>query len=139
MSLAKMNPISKQIVEDHPNLHEETEEELFQISDIIYKNEFLAAFNLTEINDRNINMKIELLYSTLFKSDKKLDDKRSELLHSFMKTLAGKLMSEEIELGFAILFSYTYFHLTHLCLCDFFNDGVISDINLNALQESILE
>ncbi len=139
MSLAKMNPISKQIVEDNPNLHEESEEELFEISNILYKNEFLAAFNLSDFNDQVINKCVDELYLTLFKSDKKVDDKCLEILHSLMKTLAGKLMSEEIGLGFTILFSYTYFHLTHLCLCDFFNDGVISDINLNALQESISE
>ena len=33
---------------------------------------------------------------------------------------AGKMLSEDPEIGLAVLFSYDYFALFHACLCDFF-------------------
>ena len=48
---------------------------------------------------------------------------------------AGKMMSEDPEFGLAILFSYDYFELFHLCLVDFFTNPTIFTItNIHYLE-----
>lgn len=36
---------------------------------------------------------------------------------------ASRMFSENLEIGMAVVFSYDYFELFHLCLVDFFNAG----------------
>jgi hypothetical protein len=36
---------------------------------------------------------------------------------------ASRMFSENLEIGMAVIFSYDYFELFHLCLVDFFNAG----------------
>jgi hypothetical protein len=139
-SLLKINPISNKITENNNNLHEESPEELLEMAEFLYKNEFLSAFQLTDFDD-TLNMKVQELYLHLFHDNKEygLNNNCRQIFKLICKKLAEQILSEELELGFVILFSYSYFHLTHLCLCDFFNNGNISEENINALKNMIFE
>ena len=44
---------------------------------------------------------------------------------------AAKMLSSDLEIGMAIVFSYDYFELFHLCLVDFMKDGVLESENEN--------
>jgi hypothetical protein len=52
-------------------------------------------------------------------------------------TGAKKMMNTEPEIGIAIVFSYEYFDLFHLCLADYFRDGIIGNENYEKLYKKI--
>ena len=60
--------------------------------------------------------------------------------HSFFKEIyllgASKMFSVDPNIGLAILFSYDFFALFHLCLQDFFNNK-LDTINYNNLKNKI--
>ena len=139
-SLALTNPCSKALFEQTPDFHEEPESELLEMADYLYKNELLAAFNLQEFDEKLVNSKIQELYITHFvfndnDNDKKVKSKTR--LKKIMKKASEKLLIDDEEVGFIMLFSYSYFHLAHLCLCEFFKDGEVRDELVNALNDVI--
>jgi len=144
-SLALTNPRSKVLFEQNPHFHEEPESELLEMADYLYKNELLSAFNLEEFDEKQINSKIQELYITFFVFNDdddeintdtkiKIKNKSKSKLKKIMKTVSEKLLLEDEEFGFVMLFSYSYFHLMHLCLCELFNKGEICDEIINALN-----
>jgi len=132
ISLALTNPTSKIIFEENPNFHEEPESELLEMAEFLYKNELLNAFHLTKFDENIINSKIGDIYAKII-----CDDKCSQIFKTMCKNVAAKVLSEDLEVGFTMLFSYSYFHLTHLCLCDFFTNNTIKEDYLNALNECV--
>ena len=45
---------------------------------------------------------------------------------------AGRMLSIDLDIGLAVMFSYDYFELFHLCLCDYFkNPSEFTDNNTN--------
>lgn len=137
VSIAKWNPISKDIYKEKGDLHDETEteEELLQMGEIIYKNELLAVFGLVKFDEYQINLQIKELYEFIFvRGEYNVDKDCLEGLQNIMKKLASELLSDDLFMGFILLFSYNYFHLIHLCLCDIFNSGNIKNVNIHALK-----
>ena len=132
ISLAVVNPISISLIENNPHFHEEPESELLEMAEFLYKNELLNAFTLTEFDEKNINACIQKLYATII-----CDDVCSQYFKTLCKSIAAKVLSEDLEVGFTMLFSYSYFHLTHLCLCDFLNNKVVREEYLDALKEIV--
>lgn len=137
-SLALTNPRSKILFEQNPNFHEESEADLLEMADYLYKNELLSAFHMKEIDEKMFNSKVQELYVSLFFFNE--DDKSHKSkgkLKNIMKKASEKLLMEDEEFGFIILFSYSYFHLMHLCLCELLEKGEISDELINALNDII--
>jgi hypothetical protein len=130
ISLAIVNPISISLIENNPHFHEEPESELLEMAEFLYKNELLTAFNLIDFDEKNINASIKNLYMVII-----CDDVCSQYFKNICKSVAAKVLSEDLEVGFTMLFSYSYFHLTHLCLCDFLNNKMIREEYLDALKE----
>ena len=132
ISLALTNPTSKIIFEENPNFHEEPESELLEMAEFLYKNEILNAFYLTKFDENIINSKIANIYNKI-----NCHDKYSHIFKSMCKNVAAKILSEDLEVGFTMLFSYSYFHLTHLCLCDFFRSNSIKEEYLDSLKNYV--
>ena len=132
ISLAVVNPISISLIENNPHFHEEPESELLEMAEFLYKNELLTAFNLTDFDEKNINASIKNLYAAII-----CDDVCSQYFKTLCKSAAAKVLSEDLEVGFTMLFSYSYFHLTHLCLCDFLNNKMIREEYLDSLKEIV--
>jgi len=134
-SLALTNPCSKVLFEHNPKFHEETESELLEMADYLYKNELLSAFHMEEFDEKAFNSKVQELYVSLFFFNE--DDKSKGKMKNIMKKVSEKLLMEDEEFGFIMLFSYSYFHLMHLCLCELFEKGEISDELIDALNNII--
>lgn len=132
ISLAVVNPISISLIENNLHFHEEPESELLEMAAFLYKNELLNAFNLTDFDEKKINANIQQLYTTIIS-----DDICSQYFKTLCESTATKVLSENLETGFTMLFSYSYFHLTHLCLCDFLNNKMIREEYLDALKEIV--
>ena len=89
-------------------IEEEDDKEDPEMSDIMYQTNLLQAFNMTSFDNDEINMKIGDLYNL----------HKSLLPPAFLLELANQMFSDDILIGFMILFSYDYFHATHQWLCN---------------------
>ena len=110
-------------------------EESEDVSNYLYKEELLYAFDLKNYDDKIINDKLKVLFK--FIKNNLLDVNVNKKFLECLKTLANVLLLEEEEDGFIGLFSYNNFHIAHLCIIDILNTSVVSDENLNALIISI--
>lgn len=97
-------------------------------ADLIYKSDMLQAFNLTEYDDAKIEEEMKTLFEIL---------KNNEKMVECMKKMAHRFVTEDIEFGFVLLFSYDTFFATHLCICDIIEKSDISEDNMNSLFKLI--
>ena len=103
-------------------------------ADILYKNELLSAFNLEEFDETLLNTSISNLYK---EKVEKVEGETEEGIKSICKKVAEKLLTEDESIGFILLFSYEFFHITHFCMCEFLLTGNIKKENLELLMEVV--
>jgi hypothetical protein len=65
-------------------------------------------------DDKNVSIGLDFLYAKT---------KDVKVFHELYLVAASRMLSENTEIGIAVLFSYDYFALFHLCLVDFFNSN----------------
>jgi hypothetical protein len=106
---------------------EEVEECEFS-SDLIYKSDILQVFKLTEYDDDKIHHEIKSVFEILKNNEKMVD---------CIKKLANRFMTEDLEFGVTLLFSYDTFYITHLCICDIIEKGEVGVENINLLVKLI--
>jgi hypothetical protein len=94
------------------------------ISEIVYQENFLEAFYLTEYNDEIVGKQQSLLYELLIQDD------RIQLL---LENLSKKTNFDDKYIVFFYLFSYPLFHLTHELIKHYLLENEIS----NELIETI--
>ena len=105
-----------------------------EIAEIIYQAELLRVFNIDTIdknlddNNEEIKQEITILYNLLLSEPRMVE---------CMKTTASFMLSDDLELGLMILYSYDYFFLTHKCVCDFLETEKISEHNMDALFNEV--
>jgi hypothetical protein len=87
-----------------------TEEDKEFIRDTIYRQELLNILGMKEFNEAEMNRAIRELYEKL---------ESCKELKKCMANLAGRFLSEDLELGLMILFAYDYMYLTHICVCEY--------------------
>jgi hypothetical protein len=105
-----------------------TEEEKDFIKNAIYRNDFLYIFNIDDFVEDEINRCIKDLHD-------KLHDCKE--LNELMSFLASKYGSIDKEFGLMLLFSYDFLYLTHPCICDFLENGIISKEKILFLNTEI--
>jgi hypothetical protein len=104
------------------------------IAEIIYQAELLRVFNIDPIDkslddsNEDIKLEITILYNLLSSQQKMIE---------CMKKTASLMISDDLELGLMILYSYDYFFLTHKCVSDFLEMGEISEQNMNNLFNEV--
>ena len=103
-------------------------EECEDSADLIYKSDILQVFNLTEYDDDKIEQEMISLYGIL---------KNNEKMVECMKKLAHRFVTEELEFGMMLLFSYDTFYITHQCVCDIIEKGQVDEVNINILNKLI--
>lgn len=145
ISLAEKNPISIKYAKDkekenakkNAKKKEQDDEDDdddaiindLDLSDYIYKSELLNAFYLEEY-DEIINTRMNELYLVVTTHEHK-----EEILKCITK-LMEKQMIDDMEIAFSFLFSYDYFHITHLCISDMLNGRTMKD-NIDMLLLNI--
>lgn len=96
------------------------------IRDVLYKEDLMNIFSLQEYDDFDLfTAEVSELYQKV---------KLYEPLHSFMKKLAADLFTEDMESGFYILYSYNYMYITHKCISEYLDKGIISEENIKLLE-----
>lgn len=103
------------------------------IADLYYRRDLLEIFGLDEDSDFDLlSDRVNLVY-------KKMEE-YIEITPSFKEILekaAGKLLSEDIELGFMILHSYDTLYLMHQLNSEFLNTNQINNTLLESIKEKI--
>ena len=150
-SLYLNNPISSRYCYEKENesresdeTQPETESETSDLdenftSKYLYDNELLHAFNMENYDANILSDKIFQLYYYLTSHREAYPD-----IHKLLE-IANDISIKHIYKsdpfnGFMILFSFDYFHITHLCLCDILNPdsfGTISKNNIDFLMKNI--
>ena len=125
--------MKKKKINDNVENSDEIFEEYLDLAEEKYRTEFLHVFgsNVCDIcNDfeNSINKIVNELYMKIINIEPMIE---------ILKKLAASFMSEDLEIGLMVGFSYDYFFLTHPCICDYLKNGVISDENLEFLEKSL--
>jgi hypothetical protein len=122
-----------------------TYEEKQQIVNIIYKYDLICIFDLEDFFEDIINKRISELYE-LMSRNKEIKDVlnvvKTKLLNEsniFIHTNLDSTLDKELTC-FITLFSYDNLHLFYPCICDFYNnDGIINIDKLEMLKNNIFK
>ena len=98
------------------------------VRDSLYRQELLDILGMDEFNENEMNRAIHELYEKV---------KNNKEMVSCMTKLAGRFLSEDLELGLMILFAYDYMYLTHTCVSEYLETGQILEKNMMNLKSII--
>jgi hypothetical protein len=108
-------------------------------SKYLYDNELLHAFHMEKYDANILSNKIFQLYYHLKSQKDDYPDIQKLLQIANEMSMKYIFKSDEFN-GFMILFSFDYFHITHLCICDILNEesfGTICKNNLEFLIKNV--
>jgi len=109
----------------------EYDEELkiLYISDLLYREDLLNIFNLKENDDfEKINNILDELFIIM---------KEYEEFNNCIKKCAKLLLSDDEQLGFRILYSFDFMHITHICISEYLTTNKISNENICLLKSKL--
>jgi hypothetical protein len=120
--------LKKKIPCELVNLNLVVEQQPDDICDLIYQTDYLQLFGLVEFDYNVINAEMKKIYET--------DGVKTNVrLQECIKKAANMFLTEDLELGFMVLFSYDYLFATHLCICDVLENGSIQEKHLDLLRK----
>ena len=132
--------ISEGILLGKQNKHKEeetSEDDDFEFnSSYLYKSELLHAFYMETFNTDILNNKITELYNFLIEK-KDTNESVKKLLECASKCSDKTPHQLDESSGFIILFCYELFHITHICLTEFFQEDDIMNEHLLCLENNI--
>lgn len=88
------------------------------ISEVVYQENFLDAFYLTEYDEKVVGPQQDILFGML---------KTNEQMIEILNNLSKKLDLDDNEFLFIYLFSYPLFFVMHKIICYFLNNGEITN------------
>jgi len=145
MNIDKKNLINlnHKITYKDPNLYEKFnitgEKEKEDLSDVIYKYDLISIFALHDFLEEIIIEKINNLYSIMIQN-KEIKVICSEIYKNInINGLFKKINEDDNFVNFMVLFSYDNLHLFYPCICEFFDNGTISNEKLTVLKNNISE
>lgn len=109
------------------DLNLEVEQQPDDICDLIYQTDYLQIFGVVEFDYNLINSEMKKLFEIS-------EVKSNTTFQECIKKAANMFLSEDLELGFMVLFSYDYLFATHLCICDVLKNGSIEEKHLELLS-----
>jgi hypothetical protein len=102
------------------------------VRDVIYRQELLNILGMENFNDSEMEREMERIIHELFK-------KVSEnlFLKECMIKLSERFLNIDQEIGLMLMFSFDYMYLTHICISELLDTGIISDKNMSNLRSII--
>ena len=98
------------------------------IRNVLYRQELLNILGMEEFNDIEMGTAIHELY-------KKISE--NTFIKECMIKLSGKFLNTDQEIGLMLMFSYDYMYLTHICISELIDTGIISEKNVSNLRSII--
>jgi hypothetical protein len=106
-----------------------TEKEKEFIRNVLYQEDLMNIFDIENCCEETMNNVILDIYERI-KDQEGLKECIDHVASNFSVTL-------EHEVGFIILFSFDYLYLIHICICEFIENGKISDSSLSDLKKCV--
>ena len=106
-----------------------TDEEKNYIRNILYREDLLNIFEIGSIDE------LDILNDILSEIYEKIKD--NEFLKNCMNKISSSLFSQNAEFGLCLLYSYDFMYLTHKCVSEYLDTGIISEQNVNLLNNCI--
>jgi predicted transcriptional regulator len=97
------------------------------IRDILYKEDVLNIF-LIDFNDD-----FDVFSNIITELYEKI--KHYQPLKEIMSKMAASVISQDEQTGLSILYSYDYMYITHKCVSEYLDTGIITEYNLNLLKQ----
>ena len=122
------------------NLKNENPSEKEEISDLIFKYDLVSIFGLEDFLEEIIIEKMNNLYAIMIEN-KEIQTICSNIREYVNKNTTGvfnKINKEDYFECFMMLFSYDNLHLFYPCICEFLDEGTISNDKIEALNSNIL-
>jgi hypothetical protein len=110
-----------------------TSEEADYIRNTLYQEDYLNIFSINYGENHDFNDDYELLSKAIYNLYERIQD--SDVLKMFMEKAAANLMSEDLQLGLCILYSYDYMYLMHECVSEYLDTGFISLHNIDRMNK----
>lgn len=105
-----------------------TPEEKDYVRNVIYLQELMDIFELEEYDETLLQSRFHNL---------------AELMQSYdpfrccIVTACDKIQTNDVEMGWVILFAYDYLHYTHACVSEYLTTGSICDENIEKLRNAL--
>ena len=111
-------------------------DEIDYIRNMLYQKDYLNIFFI-ENEDKPIDENdLKILSDAVYDLYEMVKD--NDILKIFMEKAASKIMTEELQLGLCILYSYDYMYIIHNCVSEYLDTGFISLENIEKMNK-ILE
>jgi len=104
-----------------------------ELSNTLYRKDLLQIFN---VNDFDFEDHEEEIYDEMCKIFEKIE--KNEKFMDCINKAKNIVFADDPIVGFMILFSYDYLHLTHLCISEFLETNEISTDKIELLLENIV-
>jgi hypothetical protein len=98
------------------------------IRDILYKEDLLNIFFIDYYDDD-----FDTFANVIPELYRKI--KNCLPLQECMKKMAAKVLSEDLQTGLCILYSYDYMYITHKCVSEYLETGSMTEENMKLLEE----
>ena len=123
--LRKMLPESE-CNQDHLDILGDQDDYDEDTAELLYRAELLQIFGIKEFDDDTINNEISRLYPLV-----------NSYFKEFTIKLANQMLSEDEEVGFMMMFSYSTLFATHKCIGEIINTNSITQDTLLFLTKVI--
>ncbi len=98
------------------------------IRDTLYRQELLDILMIEDFDIEKMDKAINELYDKVKMCD--------EICECMLKA-ASTFMCEDKVFGLIILYSFDYMSLTHVCICEYLEKGIVSKTNIDNLKNNI--
>jgi hypothetical protein len=95
------------------------------VRDVIYRQELLNILGMEDFNDSEMEKTIHELYRTV---------SENQFIKECMVKLSGQFLNIDQEIGLMLMYSYDYMYLTHICISELIDTGIISETNMSNLR-----
>lgn len=112
-----------------------TNDEIEYIRNILYQEDFLSIFLIDNEDDAIDENEISIFSNAVNELYEKIKD--ADILKMFMVKAASKIMTEDLQSGLCLLYSYDYMYLTHKCVSEYLNTGFISLDSIDNLNKNL--
>lgn len=98
------------------------------VKNALYRNDILYIFELEDFDLDVINDKLDDLYEKI---------KECNELNSILKKASNIYLSEDLQMGLLLLFTFDFLYLAHPCISEYLEKKTISKENLDKLDNII--
>jgi hypothetical protein len=121
------------------NMNDKNESEKEELCDLIFKYDLICIFGLEDFLEEIIIEKMSNLYTIMIQNAEILTICSNIADTINVHGVFNKINKEGYFECFMVLFSYDNLHLFYPCICEFLNEGTISNEKIEALKNNILK